>query len=64
MLESRSGIIMLISQVFCKGAGVLSFRKSLLKASAEWLTAREPFIVSSKLPALTRPLPYAVFCLT
>lgn len=64
MLESRSGIIMLISQAFCEGAAALSVRKSLLKAATEWFTAQKHFIVSSKLPALTPPLPYAVFCIT
>lgn len=34
MLESRSDIIMLISQVFCEGPAALRFRKSLLKAAA------------------------------
>lgn len=34
MLESRSDIITLISQVFCEGPAALRFRKSLLKAAA------------------------------
>lgn len=40
MLESRSGIIMLINQASCEGSAVLSFRNSLLQALDEGLGAQ------------------------